>query len=1208
VPFERLVEVVNPERSLARHPLFQVMVNLDSATQQTALDALSHLPGLSVRHERVSADTGKFDLSFTFLERTENDGQPTGLTARLVFKTDLFDRETAESVAHRLVRLLEQVAAEPTRRLGDVELLATDERVRALEQWAHPHPAVPGRTVPEIFEAQVARTPAWVAVECDGERLSYAELNTAANRLAHWLIRQGVGPETVVGLRIPRSVDAVVAILGVQKAGGAHLPIDPDLPEQRIAFMTADCRPVLELAELPDTRDCPDHDPVDADRSAPLSVDNPAYVIYTSGSTGRPKAVVVPHAGAASLATLAATHGVGPRSRVLQFASFSFDVSVLETWTALFSGATLVMVPERHRVAGTPLTDFIRQEAVTYVKLPAAVVAALPPEAELPPTVTTLVVGGEMPTEAAVRRWHAGRRMINAYGPTEYTVNATASAPLTGSGTPPIGRPLAGVHAYVLDQFLRPVAPGMVGELYLAGPGLARGYLNRSGLTAQRFVAGPFGSPGRRMYRTGDLARWTRTGELVFVGRADEQVKIRGFRIEPSEIEAALASHPEVRGCVTIVREDRPGDRRLVAYLVPSAPGAAAVAELRRHLAERLPAYMVPAAFVPVEELPLTPNGKVDRQRLPAPDYVGENIGRPPGTATEEVLHRVFCEVLGVTGIGVDDGFFHLGGDSILSIQMVSRARRAGLVLTVRDVFEHQTITALARVATRAEIEPDRVGERGIGEVPLTPIMHRFAERAGTCAVFTQSQVVQAPADLDGEQLTAALQSLVDHHDILRAQARVHDGRWSLTVPEAGSVRAADFLRRVDVADIDEARYAALLRSEGAAARRRLRPDAGVMVQAVWFDRGRARPGRLLLVLHHLVVDGVSWRILVPDLVEAWQAVVGADTPRLAPVGTSFRRWAELVTEQARQPEREAELPWWQETLRSGADVFGPLAVEPGRDTVGGAERLTSTLSSATTQAILTTVPTTFRAGVSDVLLAGLVMALADLRATPTVDAEVLLDVEGHGRHEEIGTGVDLSRTVGWFTNLYPVRLSVDAGDVPDVWAAGPATGRVLKRVKEQLRAVPRDGLGFGLLRHLNPRAAAALGDLPGAQIGFNYLGRFPVPGTSDWAMEAGVDTGGDQDPDLPLAHLLEINAATLDTPRGPELMASFTWAPRLLDRSTVARLARRWFQALDVLTEHAGQPDAGGLTPSDVTLLSMDQTEIEEFERELEAEWETQR
>ncbi|MFD9375440.1 amino acid adenylation domain-containing protein [Streptomyces sp. NPDC059999] len=679
VPFERLVEVLNPERSMARHPLFQVMLAFQN-TGEATLD----LAGLSIAAQDIEFDAAKFDLTFQLAEGA------SGLEGSVEYAVDLFDRVTAQALAARLVAVLDAVAADPEVRVGAVEVLSERERALVVGEWAGSGSEREPVTLHGLFEATVSRTPEAPAVVSGDLVLSYARLEARANRLAHWLTDRGVGPEGVVALVLPRSVDSVVARLAVLKAGAAYLPVDPEYPTERIAFMLDDARPVLVLRELPQTDDQASHRPASA-----VAPENPAYVIYTSGSTGRPKGVVVPHTGLASFAAAEIERfDVDAHSRVLQFASPSFDASVLELVMTFAAGAALV-VPSEGPLAGEVLARVLEEERVTHALIPPAALASVPagPFARF----RSLIVGGDAGSAELVDRWAPGRRMVNAYGPTESTVVATTSAPLVaGSGVPSIGTPIEGTRTYVLDAALRPVAPGVAGELYLAGAGLARGYLARPALTAERFTADPHGPSGSRMYRTGDLARWTRTGELEYLGRSDDQVKVRGFRIELGEIQTVLGSHASIAQNAVIVREDQPGTKRLVAYLTP-APGATPDSEtLRAHVAARLPDHMVPSAFVTLDVLPLTVHGKLDRKALPAPGLDTTPGGRGPRSAQEEVLCGLFGEVLKVDRVGIDDSFFELGGDSITSIQLVSRIRSVlGVKLSNRGIFETPTVARL---------------------------------------------------------------------------------------------------------------------------------------------------------------------------------------------------------------------------------------------------------------------------------------------------------------------------------------------------------------------------------------------------------------------------------------------------------------------------------------------------------------------------------
>ncbi|MFI8896331.1 amino acid adenylation domain-containing protein [Streptomyces paradoxus] len=680
VPFERLVEILNPERSMARHPLFQVMLAFQNNAEAT-LD----LDGLSIAPEPLAYDAAKFDLSFQLAE------SEAGLDGSVEFAVDLFDRVSVVGLAARLVAVLEAVGADPGLRVGAVEVLSESERSRVVGEWSGSVVELAPVTFAGLFEAAVDRRPDGAAVVSGGLVLSYGEVEARANRLANWLVGQGVGAEDVVALVLPRSVDIVIGQLAVLKAGAAYLPVDPAYPRDRIDYMLQDAQPVLVLRELPELSD------VYGSERPGVSVElsHPAYVIYTSGSTGRPKGVVVTHEGLASFAAAQVERfAVTDGSRVLQFASPSFDASVLELVMAFAAGAALV-VPPPGPLAGEVLAEVLTGERVTHALIPPAALASVP--AGEFPAFESLVVGGDASSAELVQRWAAGRRMVNAYGPTESTVVATLSAPLTAEGgVPPIGRPIPNTRVYVLDERLRPVAPGVAGELYLAGAGLARGYLGRRGLTGERFVADPFGPAGGRMYRTGDVVRWTREGQLEYLGRSDDQVKVRGFRIELGEIETVLNRDEQVAQTAVIVREDQPGVKRLVAYVVPAPDRALDTETLRVHLSAALPDYMVPAAFVALDALPLSVNGKLDRKALPAPEIDSNSVGRGPRSAQEEVLCGLFAEVLNVERVGIDDSFFELGGDSITSIRLVSRIRSVlGVKIGNRGIFETPTVAQL---------------------------------------------------------------------------------------------------------------------------------------------------------------------------------------------------------------------------------------------------------------------------------------------------------------------------------------------------------------------------------------------------------------------------------------------------------------------------------------------------------------------------------
>ncbi|MCY7952295.1 non-ribosomal peptide synthetase DhbF [Bacillus inaquosorum] len=731
LPFERLVEVLNPARSRATHPLFQIML----AFQNTP-DAELHLPDMESSLRIHSVGSAKFDLTLEISENRLADGTPNGLEGLLEYSTDLFKRETAQALADRLMRLLEAAESDPDQQIGNLDILAPEERSNMATDWQNVSEKIPHASLPEQFEKQAALSPDAIAVVYEDQSLSYAELNERANRLARMLISEGVGPEQFVALALPRSLEMAVGLLAVLKAGAAYLPLDPDYPADRIAFMLEDAQPAFIMTNtkaaehIPPAENVPKivlddpklseklntypaENPNNADRIQPLSPLNTAYVIYTSGSTGVPKGVMIPHQNVTRL--FAATdHWFHFSSDDIwtMFHSYAFDFSVWEIWGPLLHGGRLVIVP--HHVSRSP-EAFLRllvKEGVTVLnQTPSAFYQFMQAEREQPDlgqalSLRCVIFGGEALELSRLEDWynrHPENRpqLINMYGITETTVHvsyieldrsiaALRANSLIGCGIPDLG-------VYVLDERLQPVPPGVAGELYVSGAGLARGYLGRAGLTAERFIADPFGPPGTRMYRTGDVARLRADGSLDYVGRADHQVKIRGFRIELGEIEAALVQHSQLEDAAVIVREDQPGDKRLAAYVIPSSEEMLDTAELRKYAAERLPDYMVPSAFVMMKELPLTPNGKLDRKALPAPDFAAVVTGRGPRTPQEEILCDLFMEVLHLPRVGIDDRFFDLGGHSLLAVQLMSRIREAlGVELSIGNLFEAPTVAGLA--------------------------------------------------------------------------------------------------------------------------------------------------------------------------------------------------------------------------------------------------------------------------------------------------------------------------------------------------------------------------------------------------------------------------------------------------------------------------------------------------------------------------------
>ncbi|WP_338150687.1 amino acid adenylation domain-containing protein [Rhodococcus qingshengii] len=1227
VPFERVVEIVNPSRSTAYSPLFQVMLEFQDI-ERPALE----LPDLQVTDVGVEIDTINFDLQLTVTQNAGAAGESDGLRAEFGYATDIFDEETVAGFADRLQRILERVITDPQSRIGDIEILDAYESAELVPVRGEISAAV--QTLPDLLTAATdmatAQDPGAVALVFEEREVTYLELDAQSNRLARMLIESGVGPESVVALCLPRSIESVLAVWSIAKTGAAFLPVDPGHPAARIEHMLGDSGagwgitsrahnaalsglvPWLVLDDAGFEERLRAYSPskvTDADRKAPIRIDNPVYLIYTSGSTGTPKGVTVTHRGLSDFAlqereTFAAT----TRSRTLHFASPSFDASVLELVMAVGAGATMVIVPPT-AYGGSELAALLERERVTHCFVTPAALTSVDPDGLT--TVGCVVTGGEACPPELVARWAPGRKMFNAYGPTEATVVSSISAALAPNDPVTIGTPTRGFSEVVLDSRLRAVPVGVAGELYLAGPALARGYHRRYPLTATQFVADPFGAPGTRIYRTGDRVRWTPDRRLEYLGRTDAQVKVRGFRIELGEVEVALQTHPRVAQAVTAVWNGD-GRDRLIGYVVPDRGASVDPRDVLAHAGKRLPSYMVPAAVVVLDAVPLTVHGKLDRAALPTPDFSSAATpDRPPRTETENLLAALFAQVLGLDAVGVHDSFFELGGDSIMSIQLVARARDAGVIISPRDVFDHKSVAALAESAHLEQDRPDVLAElpgSAVGTVPLSPVAQWMLDRSsgglrgGGVKRFSQALLLTAPADLTQDLLVRGLQVLLDRHGMLRARLVESDRVMEVLPP--GSISAEGLIHRVAVDSVDDEGFRALASGELEAVADSLDPATADMVRVIWFDladkpdvsTGR---GRLLVVIHHLVVDGVSWRILVTDLASVTAQLQAGVTPELPQIGTSFRRWAHGLVEHV--GDRSVELDIWKTILDGDDPLIGSRPLDPTIDVDETVDTVTVDISPSATRNLLTTVPAAFHAGVNDGLVTAVALASIEWRRRRGMDtAAALITLEGHGREEGAVPGADLARTVGWFTTLYPVRVELGAIDVDDALAGGADAGRAVKAVKEYLRAIPDHGIGFGMLRYLSGESDP-LGRFRSPQISFNYLGRISSSdGTQDWLpVEGNRRLGGTQNPSMPVASVIDINAAVEDHVDGPCLTASFTFPRGVLDRSDVAEFAELWRRALDGLTVHASRPDAGGLTPSDIPLVSVDQQQIERWEND---------
>ncbi|WP_197357744.1 non-ribosomal peptide synthetase, partial [Ralstonia pseudosolanacearum] len=1030
-------------------------------------------------------------------------------------------------------------------------------------------------SIPALFEQQVARDPEAIAVTFGETRLSYAVLNARANRLAHHLLALGVQPEDRVAVALHRCVDLPVAMLAIFKAGAVYLPVDPNYPAERIAFMLDDARPALLLTtsaagagmHAPGLRQLclddlaldglPAHNP-----GLPIAPQHAAYLIYTSGSTGKPKGVLVSHRGVPHLVS---THmrrcELGPGCRVLQFASPSFDAALSELLRPLLSGATSVMAPPDDLVPGAPLAALLLRERVTHVTLPPAVLAVMPEHSLA--SVRYLIVAGEAVSPALVERWHHGRRMINAYGPTEATVLASMSAPMAGADDLSIGTPIDNTQIHLLDAMLRPVPIGAAGELCIGGPGVARGYLNRPGLTAERFVADPFGPPGARLYRSGDLGRWRHDGTLEFLGRIDEQVKIRGFRIEPGEVQAVLEQHPEVAQATVIAREDQPGNRQLVGYAVAAEHTQPEPAALRRYLAEHLPDYMVPAAVVMLDALPLTPNGKIDRKALPAPDFTAQSSAREAQTPNERALASLFAEVLGLPRVGIDDDFFALGGHSLLATRLISRIRTTLQIgLSVRALFEAPSVARLAARLERADasaaLQPVLTALPRPDTLPLSFaqqrlwFLHRFE---GPSASYNIPSCWRLHGAIDCAALEAALADLAERHESLRT-----------VFPETASgpcqrildgVDARPALERVRLDDRPEPE-AALQDALREAVRYGFDLATQLPLRATLFTLG-PDAHVLLLLLHHIAADGESVTPLMADLAVAYAARRGGQAPGWAPLPlqyADYTLWQHALLARPDDPASHAgrQLAYWHGALAGTPELCSPLPDRP-RPAVSSHRNAAFRLDMPPAlHRALVVAGQRHGASLFMVLHAALAILLSRLGA----GADIVVGSPIAGR-----TDAALDPLVGFFVNTLALRTDT-SGD-PDI-------ATLLRQVRERcLTAYAHQDLPFErVIEALNPTRTLSAHPLFQVMLGLQNAGQQPR-----------LDLAGLRATHLPV-HVPVVKCDLVfnmwesadaadagNTPAG--LHGHIEYAVDLFDAPTIARLVRQWQRVLEAIVAVPG-------------------------------------
>ncbi|WP_372478223.1 amino acid adenylation domain-containing protein [Nostoc mirabile] len=1064
--------------------------------------------------------------------------------------------------------------------------------------------------------------------------ITYAELNNKANQLAHYLRSQGITTESLVGIYLERSPELIIALLAVLKASGAYIPLDSKLPRDRLAYMLADAQPAILLttdafaAQLPHSCQvvCLDKDwPVIAQnlKHNPVNLvvgDNLAYIIYTSGSTGTPKGTMLTHRGLANYLNWAIrAYPVTAGTGVPLQSSISFDATITSLYSPLLVGKPVVLLPEAEEIEA--LSKALNSQTnLSLVKLTPAHLGILRqflPQKTLFGHPQALIIGGEALSKQHLEFWqtHSPQtKLINEYGPTETVVGCctydATKTPATSTNIP-IGRPIANTQLYILDRYLQPVPVGVPGELYIGGDGVARGYLNQPELTAARFVANPFirewgvgsGDEGDEgdlfpmpiLYKTGDRARYLRDGNIEYLGRLDTQVKIRGFRVELGEIEAILQAHPLVQEAVVVSRKDNPNHPQLIAYIVRNQQNLEST-DLRQYLATKLPAYMLPSTFVWLDKLPLTTNGKVDSTKLPPPE-IKQQQQAAPRTPTETILVQIWTELLGYN-VGINDNFFEHGGDSILSIQMVAKANQAGVKLTPKQLFWHQTIAELAtviQVTLQGQAEQGKV----TGTVFLTPIGHwLFEQNLHKLDHFNQAIILEVEPNLQADILQQAIEQLLIHHDMLRSRfARLPLGE-SRFVQQAGQwqqhISASiddDSLTVVDLVSLPKNTQQHLIESTASQLQASLDLATGKLLRVALFRLGNGYSvdakrllarDRLLLIIHHLVVDGVSWLILLSDLGSAYQQLKAKESVQLPAKTTSFPQWAQQLVNYAQSAELRAELATWLKILPRESPPL-PLDYEyhPNINTIASETQISVNLDQSQTRALLKEVPKAYHTQINDVLLTALVQSVSQW----TLEHSLLVDLEGHGR-EDLFANTDISRTVGWFTTIFPVYLKLDSSN---------DLGANLKSVKEQLRQIPKKGIGYGLLRYLNSDKITrqSLQQLPQSDISFNYLGQLDLFSSQAWIHGiARESTGLLSNSQNSRNYILNVTAWIAQS----QLYVQWRYSCNLHKFATIERIAQQFIKTLQALIQHCQSPTSGGYTPSDFAGARLNQKQLDQF------------
>ncbi|GIO01172.1 plipastatin synthase subunit C [Brevibacillus halotolerans] len=1161
-PFEDLIEKVKVQRDTSRHPLFDTMFGVQNLETSHA-----ELPDWGIEPLDIDWTNSKFDMSWMVFEAD-------GLEIGVEYSTNLFERNTIQRMIGHFEHIIEQIMENPQIRLADIQLATEDEKVQILEEFNHqPTKITYDQAIQNRFEEQVMKTPDAVALVFKGRELTYRELNQRSNQMARTLREHGVGRDQIIAVMINRSHELIISILAVLKAGGAYLPIDPTYPLDRIEHMLEDSQTAMVLTQkeiqIPTGYSgevlCVDQADIYHEDTTNLSSMNQptdlAYIIYTSGSTGKSKGVMIEHRSLHNLIHISHPYKMGAGSRVLQFASSSFDASVAEIFPALLTGSTLY-IEEKEELL-TNLVPYLLENQITTVALPPSLLRSVP-YTELP-ALECIVSVGEACTFDIVQTWGQNRTFINGYGPTESTVCSAFGVVTAEDKRITIGKPFPNQKAYIINenQQLQPI--GVPGELCIAGAGLSRGYLNRPELTQEKFVNNPF-APGERMYKTGDVARWLPDGNIEYVGRMDDQVKVRGNRVELGEVTSQLLTHPSITEAVVVPIVDTHGATTLCAYFIEDKE--VKVNDLRHHLAKALPEFMIPAYFIKVDDIPLTGNGKVNKRALPDPsEFISAQAGHEivaPSSQDEEILVQVWEEVLQIKPIGVEDNFFERGGDSIKALQIAARLSKYNRKLDSRHIFKNPTISMLAPYLEQrgALIEQDSIE----GEVPLTPIQSWFFEQPFVHPHhFNQSMLLPNEQGWDRQRIEQAFTTIVRHHDALRMNYQFKEK----IIQENQGIEGEFFtLHEVDVTK--EKEWQMRIEQEANQLQASFDLTTGPLVKLGLYHTEYG--DYLLIVVHHLLIDGVSWRILLEDFQTLYE-----QKGELPAKTTSFKTWAVQLEEYARSKKLQDEASYWKGLLNKSVRELPADKESSDTFLFGDTKEVQLTFDINETQDLLANAHHAYKTKADDLLLAALVLTINEW----TKESDIIVNLEGHGR-ETIVEGIDLSRTIGWFTTIYPVLFEVENHQLSSV----------IKHVKETLRNVPNNGIGFGILQYMS-HSDVSQSQLSSHHISFNYLGQMGEDSASQSETDNGVliNTGDQISPMNANPSSLNMTCLVMNN----TLLVTFDYNPQRYEQGTIQRLADRYKSNLQAVLDHCVQREQTERTPSDFSTKKLSLEDLDD-------------